>query len=425
MALLQLLHDSARRSHWRLTVAHLNHGIRGKASDDDAAFVANAARRLRIPCVMGKVRVPVLAKRRGVSLEMAARDARYAFLVRMARKVKADRIVTAHHADDQVETMLLKLVRGAGRGGLSGMAELAHIEGIPLVRPLLSVSRSEIESLVRARKIPWREDESNRDTDYLLPFLEREFNPRIREAVLRTGAVLGAEDEWMDGMARGMLEECGRELTCGRLRRYPLAARRRVIRLWLAGQGVPVSGLDFEGIARVEALVGSSQGSKAIDLADGWRIHRQYDRLLVRKPDPESSFTMNPVRVKVPGITVVKDLGLRITVALAPGIVKDKGGGPGRFPARASVNAQVWANRPLWIRACQAGDRLAPFGMKGARKIQDVLVDAKVPRADRPRLPVLDCEGAVVWLPGYRISREWAVENAQATNIQVVVEKAL
>ena len=105
--------------------------------------------------------------------------------------------------------------------------------------------------------------------------------------------------------------------------------------------------------------------------------------------------------------------------------MKDKGGGPGRFPARASVNAQVWANRPLWIRACQAGDRLAPFGMKGARKIQDGLVDAKVPRADRPRLPVLDCEGAVVWLPGYRISREWAVENAQATNIQVVVEKAL
>lgn len=164
VALLHILQSLAKRKRWRLTVAHLEHGIRGKSSRADAAFVQSLARHFKIPCVVGHAKVPDLAQKEGVSLEMAARQARYAFLVRTARRVGAGLIATAHTADDQVETMLMKFLRGAGRGGLSGIAPESVVSGIPVVRPLLAVPRAEIERFLRAHQFAWREDETNTDT---------------------------------------------------------------------------------------------------------------------------------------------------------------------------------------------------------------------------------------------------------------------
>ena len=120
-------------------------------------------------------------------------------------------------------------------------------------------------------------------------------------------------------------------------------------------------------------------------------------------------------------MTLLKDRGLRITVTLAPGIVKDRGGMPGHLPARATLDAAVLGKREIKIRSVRAGDRIAPFGMRGSRKLQDILVDAKVPREDRARIPVLECDGEVVWLPGYRIARQWAVDDEDARNVQIAI----
>jgi len=437
VALLHLLHESARRCRWRLTVAHLNHGIRGRAAGEDARFVEAMARRLRIPCVIGKARVPALAKRRGHSLEMAARDARYAFLARTAKAVKADMIATAHTADDQAETILLKLMRGAGRGGLSGMAGVTEWRGIPVVRPLLGMTRQGIESYLRERKLTWREDESNRDTAFLrnrvrhelLPLLERDYNPKIREALLRTGEILGAEDGWMDGMALGILDDCTLPGTTGLkvkpLHGHPLAARRRVIRLWLVRCGLPEPFLDFDTVARVDALLARrNRGSATVELRQGWRVRRQYDQIKLMPPNssgcPQST-SIKPVRLSCPGETIVPGLGLRITTTLAPGIVKERGHGPGVLPVRATISAGALGKRALWIRLVRPGDRISPFGMKGSRKLQDILVDAKVPRAERARIPVLECDGEVVWMPGYRIARAWAVSDGTRNNIQLML----
>jgi tRNA(Ile)-lysidine synthase len=432
VALLVLLHGLAKRFSWRLTVAHLDHGIRSRAAaGGDAAFVAALAKRLKIPCVVGRARVPALARRRGISLEMAAREARYAFLVRTARTVKADVIATAHTADDQVETILLKLLRGAGRGGLSGMAAATTVGGIPLLRPLLEVSRREIESLLREQQIPWREDESNRDPAFLrnrvrhelLPLLERDYNPNIRATLLRSREVMAAEDAWLDEIARGILEDCAPDATLStQLQGYPLAARRRVIRLWLVRQGVLPASLDFDGVARVDKLLERNRGSRRVELPGGWQVERRYDRLSAVKgsvPGVAAVPEVPAVRLKVPGVTRVKALNLRIMATLAPGVVKDRGAGPGVFPARATLSAKVLKERDLWVRPVKAGDRILPFGMTGSRKIQDILVDAKVPRAERALIPVLTCADRIVWLPGYRIARNCAVDDAHAINLQL------
>jgi len=444
VALLHALHGLAKRKRLRLTVAHLEHGIRGKTSREDAVFVRALALLLKIPCVIGQAKVPELAKRNGISLEMAARQARYAFLVRAARRVGADMIATAHTADDQAETLLLKFLRGAGRGGLSGIAPDTVVSGTRVIRPLMEVSRSQIEAYLRARKCVWREDESNTDTVFLrnrvrhelLPLLEREYNPGLRQTLQRTRDVLAAEDEWMDDQARGILTECRDEgaalpplppgervgvrvpLRSDRLNAYPLAARRRVIRLWLFGQGVPEEGVAFDAVTRVNQLVGQTIGSGSVELTGGWKVRRHYGSLSVESPRPAESLTAR-IKLKIPGKTVIPQFGITVTTMLRPGVVKEKGGGPGQLPAKASLNAAVWSKRNLWIRGWKPGDRMIPFGMTGSRKIQDILGDAKVPRAERHQVPVVECDGEVIWIPGYRIAARWAVSNPEIRNLQL------
>lgn len=436
VALLHVLISQARRKRWRLTVAHLEHGIRGKASREDAAFVKAMALSLHVPCVIGRAKVPALAQRAGISLEMAARQARYAFLVRTARQVGADVIATAHTANDQVETLLMKFLRGAGRAGLSGIEPSSEVSGIRVVRPLLEIARPEIETFLRAQKRDWREDETNADSAFLrnrvrhelIPLLERDFNPGLRQTLQRMRDVLAAEDEWMDDLAREILAKCrdvggsrsGEVLRSDVLSPYPLAARRRVIRLWLYGQGVPEEGLAFEAVSRVDHLLGRITGSGAVELSGGWKVNRHYGWLSVAAPVNVGPVSMR-VRLNIPGKTVIPGWGITLTAKLCAGVTREKGAGPGKLPAKASLNAELWAQRELWIRGWKAGDRMVPYGMKGSRKIQDILVDAKVPRIERSRIPVVECEGEIVWIPGYRIAAQWAVEKPENPSLQLNV----
>lgn len=431
MVLLHVLHDLASEQALTLTVAHLDHGIRGAESRADARFVKVVARRLKLPCVCGRACVPDLADKDGLSLEMAARKARYAFLAKVARQVKADAIATAHTADDQAETLLLKLIRGAGRTGLSGIDADTWIDGVRVVRPLLAVTRRDIETFLKERGVEWRDDATNRDPRFLrnrvrhelLPLLARHYNPGIREALLRTADVLAAEDEWMDELAVEALDAClkGEALDGARLAAHPLAARRRIIRSWLIRQGAPRACQDFDVVRRIGQLVGKRRGSEVLDLPEGWVIERSYVVLTCRAGAGGDRPVAERVRVTVPGVTEIPSLGIRVTVRLAPGIAKKRGQRAGLLPASATVDARVLGRQRLEIRGVRAGDRMAPYGMQGTRKLQDILVDAKVPRHKRKTTPVLVCGDRVVWLPGYRIDRAWAVTDEAARNVQVEV----
>lgn len=442
MALLHALHGLAPRHGWELTVAHLEHGIRGKASREDAAFVRKAARRLGIPFIGGRVSVPALARRAGISHEMAARQARYAFLARAARKAGAGCIVTAHTADDQVETFFLKLLRGAGRGSLAGIRGCVPLAGLVavkpaaslmVVRPMLGVTRREVLDYLREAGGDWREDATNADPAYLrnrvrgqlLPMVEEHYSPGIRDIVRRMSEVFAAEDEWMDSMARGFLEACrargGDGLDLARLSGLPVAARRRVIRLWLNGCGVPDACVDYDAVACVERMLGRGTGSEVQDLGGGWFLERAYRRLQVRRGGKAGGFQF---ALRVPGETVLPEVGLRIRATLGRGIVRERGAGVGVYPATATLDAAVWAGRTLRVRSRRPGDRMRPYGMSGTRKVQDILVDAGVPRGDRDRVVLVECDGAVVWIPGYRIARDWAVQGPGAKSLKLVVDRS-
>ncbi len=419
-----------------LAVAHLNHRIRGAAADEDAAFVADTARRLGLPCRTGRSNVPRKARRESVSLEMAARDARYRFFARTARQCGAAAVATAHTRDDQAETVLLKLARGAGPGGLSGVLPNTVLHGLRVLRPMLSIGRGEVLRYLRDRGIVWREDESNRDTGFLrnrvrhdiLPVMAQALNPGVKDALARTGDILRAEDDWLNALAADILARCrlpgGDEtpaLDIVRLAAHPLAARRRVLRLWLRAAGLPEGEADFGAVGRLEELCSRPAGTREVPLGSDRLARREYGALrLVSKPGVVPAFR---AALDVPGETLLLQPGLRVVVERAIGVVKPRGTRPGDLPARASLGPAAVGRKRLYIRSRRPGDRIKPFGMKGSRKLQDVFVDAKVPLVMRQSVPVVECGGEIVWVPGYRVARGWEVSHPDRPALQIAVER--
>ena len=459
VALLHVLHGLAKRRRWRLTVAHLNHGLRA-AAGADAAFVADSARRLGLPCVVGRARVAAMARRRGISVEMAAREARYAFFARTAKRIGATTVAVAHTADDQAETVLLRLLRGAGAAGLAGIAWTSFHHGLRIVRPLLDASRGDVLAYLNTHALEWREDESNTDRVIprnrvrhdLLPLLEREFNPRVRDALLRVSRLVGDDNAFLDGVASSLRRAFGKglgpnELEVEQMQACTPALRRRVIRLWLREAGVAETALDFETIERVSLFtqtgfgrVGrdgspsrpqtpqrgvptsecTSRAPRSLGLADGWRIVRGKAAFRVERSAKQPDRPVK-VRLNIPGETIVAGLGLRIRAEVGPGVIRARGSKPGSLPASASLSAAAWRGRAVYVRTWRPGDRLRLFGLAGSKKVQDILVDAKVPRDARSQLPLIECGGELVWLPGYRIAREWAVPEGAAAALQLTI----
>ena len=284
--------DSVALLHWliaagyrRLIVCHLDHGLRGRAARADARFVRRLAEKVGLPVDFGHMDVPALAKAEKLSLETAARHARYRFFADAAGRHRCRTLLLAHHADDQVETFLFNLLRGAGPAGLAGMA----LEGertvgrrmLRMVRPLLAVWRSEVDEYVAAQGLKWREDASNTDLTHatrnrlraeVLPLLEKAMGREVKPALWRTADILREEEAWIAGL---MAEE-GRpliELNVGTLTGQPVAKQRRMIRMWLLDSEVP--GIGYGEVEIVRTLLDKASGPAKVNLPGGWHVRRR------------------------------------------------------------------------------------------------------------------------------------------------------
>ena len=269
VALLDALHETGRRQGFRVVAAHLYHGLRPAAAMD-AAFCGNLCARFGIPIHVGLADVRGRAGRDGAGLEAAAREERYAFLQRVAESEAAGAIAVAHTRDDQAETFLLRLLRGAGSAGLGSM----RARGGRLIRPLLEVGRREVLEHLRARGLEWREDETNADMRFarnrvrheLLPYLERHFNPGVRETLARTAALLSDEHEGVAERARELYRQASRRgpegvlLDGAALSRAPRPLARQVVRAALleAGGLRQVKAAHVERILEVSSRAGRS-----------------------------------------------------------------------------------------------------------------------------------------------------------------------
>ncbi len=435
VALFFLLCDIRSKWSLELSAAHLNHRIRGEDSDEDERFVRTLSRRMDVPLVTETGDVRALAARRGCSLEMAAREARYDLFARAARKRKARAVVLAHTMDDQAETLLLRLLRGAGVRGLAGMEEVSIQNGLTVIRPLLDMRHEELIAYLEKRNEPWREDRTNQDVRFLrnrvrhelIPLLGRHFNPRITETLHRTASLLRDEDRWMESAAAPAWEasriDGGKRLSGKALHAYARPIRYRIIVRWLEEQGLSHGDITHQLVCRIDELLRSSRGTRRVSLADGREAAVRYRCVSIEKP--EASQWPSPYResVPVPGEIVLPEAGLRICTTFDTGYRRSTTRSCGTLPAEGWIDRKSVGRARLYVRSRKAGDRIALPNMRGSRKVQDIFVDEKVPREARNRVPLLECRGEIIWIPGYVVARGWEVRHKRADSIRVHVER--
>ena len=411
VALLHLLVRLAPELGLDLGLAHFDHGLRGEDSRADAGFVNDLARRLGLPCHQGRGQVRDAARRDKVSLQMAARKLRLQFLQETRRGHGYAKLALGHTADDQVELFWLRLLRGAGLEGLKGMWP-ATPKG--LVRPLLAVGKAVLLAWLDQEALPYRLDASNLSRAYLrnrvrldlLPHLTRDYNPRLAQTIWRTQSLLQEDERFLardtnaawDRVAERLAADCF-ALDLNRFFSLEEALQRRVLRLGVARLGADLS-LTAPQVASLLALAGSARSGGLISLGEkgenvqvaraGAVLH-----IMAALPDPPREATLLP---ECPA-AVDSPPGWRWQISHCA----CRPGDPWPSPETAWLNpARV--SLPLTARGWRPGDRFWPQGAPGPKKLQDFLVDAKIPRWLRPHIPLVAAAGEIVWVAGFRLA---------------------
>lgn len=420
VALFWLLRELAPDLGFELVgLIHVNHQLRGAESDGDEAFCRGLADRTAMPIVVASIDVAADAAVRGISIEVAARDARYACFEHAASAVAATIVATGHTLDDQAETVMLRLLRGAGTRGLSGIRARRGL----VVRPLLHVRHAEARDYLIARDERWREDASNLDTTIarnrirheLMPVLES-LAPGAAVVLARTaGLAQDDEDYLMEAAIKNrsalVVSEEGSnsalEVDGVGLSVLPPAVARRLIRA-LATQVAPEVGFSAVHLEAVLGLAATDKPGGHLDLPG--LIVEKRGAILRLQPaagdaDPVSKILWGPRALDVPGSVDVAEASVTIVATRESGMTNWRGLGPGA----AAVQAQS-IRLPLFVRNRRPGDRFRPLGAPGRRKLQDVLVDRKVPRHERDRVPlVVDADDQIVWVAGLVVAHDCRV----------------
>jgi len=283
-----LLHHLHAQGYRRLIVCHLDHSLRGRASRADAAFVCKLAKSYKLPLVTDRIDVAALAKEKRLSIETAAREARYEFFAHTAKKRKCPALFLAHHADDQVETFLFNLFRGAGTSGLGAMRPESHrkINGTSLriLRPMLGIWRRGIEDYVATHRLKFREDATNAGTvplrnkmrHEIIPALEKWFGREIKKSVRRTVEIFAEENTWLDSL----IPPPPRELPVAGLRKMLVAQQRRVIHAWLKSWRVSNAG--FVEVESVRSLLPESAKAAKINLPGDLHVRRRSGKIFLQ-----------------------------------------------------------------------------------------------------------------------------------------------
>ena len=378
VALLLLLLDAGAE----VAAVHVNHGLRGAESDGDEAFVRALCTRLNVPLVTYRACPP---ENPG---ENWARKVRYGFFRKAMQETCADALVLAHHRDDQAETLLLHLLRGAGLTGLTGMAADSWRDSMRVLRPLLSYSRVELRAYLKEKNQPWREDASNSDARYLrnalrndlLPLMEQ-LAPGAAARMAQTAALLQADEAVMDALTADFLAMYpGDALPLDALKTQPAGLQKRILRAWWTAIAVPTEERSLSA-AQTDALhaLMDADASARCNLPGGWHGQRGWTHLHLLPPDGTA------------GIPEMAAENCHL-LTIEP-FTGDSGDGQG-----SQSIPQEWLSG-CTVRSRRQGDFIRPFGQEGRQSLQDYFVNRRVDAAFRDRVPLL-CRGSEVLLAG-------------------------
>lgn len=416
----------AMRTDWDLSlhVAHLNHGLRHDNADEDQAFTRTLAASYGLPFHTDRVDCAALARARKRTVEETARQERSAFLLRVAKETDAERVATAHHRDDQTETVLMRLLRGSGTTGLAGIRPLRDDLWI---RPFLDLNREALRAYAAESGLTWREDESNRDLaiprnrirNVLIPLLKQDYESGASEAVARAAEVLRADDDLLDAITL----DASKTVICAHSERkfaldgprffgYHVAVQRRLIRHVLLLAGVDPRRVSFRLIERL--LTRFAEGPAEVQVTSDLTACCTGRLILLgtRAPAFEEQIKPGPNRID--------EIDARLTVE---DVVRAE------FPTRftAMTPFETWFDRrnlpdDLVLRTVRPGDRIRPFGSHGTAKVSDVLIDRKVPHLVRDEIPVLAAPSEVLWIVGVRASETTRIHETSSNAVRLTFD---
>ncbi|SHG43925.1 tRNA(Ile)-lysidine synthase [Thermosyntropha lipolytica DSM 11003] len=423
MALLSVLRELADKIGFMIIAAHLNHGLREEA-DEEARFVEDYCRLQGIPCYVKKEDIKEIAARRKKSLEEAGREERYRFFRELKKELSAHRIATAHHKDDLAETVLHHIIRGTGIKGLRG---IMPVNG-DLIRPLLAVTRREIEAYLEQKGIPYCIDQSNYEPVYLrnrirhelIPYLREEFNPRLVEALCQLAYIARIENEVLEEEASKYWQEALRLKEEGKIvldvpllsRLHPAYQHRIIIQALKEIRGGEEGDISLKEVMEVAGLLGKTGSSRVLHLSGGVKVNKAYQELIIsRKREEVEPYCY---QVEIPGEIYVPEQDAFYVFSVTDIDKLDKNG----------VIAYLDYERlrfPLFIRSRRPGDIFRPRGLKGSKKVKDFFIDEKIPLHERDKIPLLAAEDKIYAILGIRVAEEAAVNNA--TQKVLVIKK--
>lgn len=416
VALLRLLLELREEFGMVLFVAHFNHQLRGEESDADERFVADLASQHELPFFASRADVREHATANRLSLEHAARELRYRWLTELAHTEKFDAIATAHNSDDQAETVLMKFLRGAGTRGLAGIHFRLVMDCIPILRPLLATPRAEIELYLRELNQPWREDHTNCDTHFtrnrirheLLPLLERDYNPNLRQLLSETADVALSEEEYWRDYTAALASRWHQKVRRMRLQEDAgsgflfsgVAVQRRTLKHFLDWHGITVDFHHVEAVRKCALGDGST-----VNLPAGWLARRNGEWLELLAPT--STFESQQAAcnwqhlLPIPGSCDLPEAGVTIKAVLVTAEAA------AFAPPGTLLRAEDLPSY-LTVRNWLPGDRFRPAHSGSEEKLKRLFSEKKVPAEQRPLWPVVLSGSQIVWVRGFPVAHDFA-----------------
>ncbi|WP_055665245.1 tRNA lysidine(34) synthetase TilS [Desnuesiella massiliensis] len=418
--------------------AHVNHCLRGKDSDEDEKYALKLCEKLNIPCYVKRIDINKLSKERGLSSEMAGREARYEFFNELKEIHNVDKIALAHNCNDQAETIIMRFMRGAGIEGLTG---IKPVRDEVYIRPILQINRQKIEEYCLGNNLKPRIDKTNLENVYsrnkvrleLIPYMQKNFNPDIINTLNRMANIIGKDNEYMDNVAEEKFKK-----HCFRKNEYIIIYKEafkeahsiitRIIRKAINNFFGSLYNLEWIHIYDIITLQAQGTG-KIINLPHNIIAENQYGDIIIRdkifKPhDLEEliikNFTMDKDSLKDVIELENTFLSYKISFRL---LSKDEVVDFNKYTLSKFFDYDKIKNKDIIIRARREGDKFTPYGMSGSKKVKDLLMDLKVPKNERNQIPLFCVENQICWIVGYRISDKYKIEKNTKRILQVKFER--
>jgi tRNA(Ile)-lysidine synthase len=415
-----------------LFIAHLNHLLRGAESDEDEKFVRESAQRLSLPCIVEQINVTAQARSANQNLESTARELRYNFLLRVARKCGAQIVLTGHTQDDQVETILMRLLRGSGSQGLRGIHQIRPLdEKVRLIRPLLGTTRAEVIAHCEHYRVAFRTDLSNLSTDLtrnrvrsqLLPLLQS-FNPRFNETLVRTAELIAKDEEYLQQVSSELFTKVCHELQLDikLLRELHPAIRRRVIRIWLREVRGGLLRIDSKHLVAIENLICQEQSGHRIELPGNWCVTREFDRLSLTRINNVPQNKLGSIILNQQSGSEYGDFIFTVQRHVpreSLNIIKHKDSDLSSVLLRECEELDN-----LSLRTRTAGDAYIPQGRDHRVKLKTLMIRRKIPLTQRDTYPiVVTADDRIVWGPGLPAARQFAAaeEGGEMMDVALIV----